>query len=98
MYNKSPRRLRVEKKQREQQRLQQKKALENLTQLFKDKNAKIMHMQRIEQNKSFQKEFDMMKRLLKNDKAIKPFQKPIMPKTDSDEFKIFKKGKEFMRL
>lgn len=75
-FNKSPKRLRKEKRRREKERKQSKQELEYLKRLYCSREAKLKNMKRLEKTPSFQKEFQKMKSILtgsEKPKKLDPF-------------------------
>jgi len=99
IFKKSPRRLRKEKRQRDKEREEQKKELERLRNIYSTKEKKIQNMKRIEKSPKFQNDFKMMKRLLKNDKPMKPIEpKQNRPMKDfMKDYNILNKDDDFMK-
>jgi hypothetical protein len=62
---KSPRRLRIEKKKRYEEREKSKQELERLNNLFRERSTKMKHLKRIEKTPKFQKDFMKMKEMFK---------------------------------
>lgn len=63
---KSPRRLRIEKKRRHEERSKEKQEIERLNKIFSDRSKKKQYLYRVEKTPSFQKDFMKMKEMFKH--------------------------------